>query len=249
MKSGLIIKDLGVGVSDSTIIQKLNLQIHPGEVHAIMGPNGSGKSTLCNALMGHPKYQVKGEIWLADQEVSGWTADKRAQAGMFLGFQYPQEVSGITFGNFLRQAVNKKAEVTGKNFSLSEYHKIASELVQRLKLPRKFVGRGVNEGFSGGEKKRAEIVQMLALKPKFVFLDEIDSGLDLDGLQEVANGINEAKKEFNPGVLLITHYQRLLHHVRADFVHVMVQGNIVESGGMEIVERLEKEGYQKYFNN
>lgn len=242
----LNVSNLEVKIEDKTLLNGLNLTIKRGEIHAVMGPNGSGKSTLCNTIMGHPKYQISnGEISINQTVLNSLTPDLRAKQGLFLGFQYPQEVNGITMGNFLRQAVNK---MSGEKYSLVQYHKIATELLERMKLDKRFVGRGVNEGFSGGEKKRAEMAQMLALKPKFALLDEIDSGLDIDGLKQVADGINQAILNFQPGILLITHYQRLLHHVRADRVHVMVAGRIVESGGMEIVEKLEKNGYQKYLN-
>lgn len=240
----LKISDLTVEIDGKRVLDDFSLEIKPGETHAIMGPNGSGKSTLCFALLGHPKYKViKGKIELDGQNLLEMSTDQRAKAGVFLGFQYPREVAGITFGNFLRQAVNLKSE---KKVGPADYYKVAGHMLDKVGLDRKFIGRGVNEGFSGGEKKRAEIVQLAALKPNFAFLDEIDSGLDIDSLKTVSKAIDEVRTESSMGLVMITHYQRLLHHLKADFVHVMVAGKIVKSGGMELVEELEKEGYKNY---
>ncbi|MBD3270009.1 Fe-S cluster assembly ATPase SufC [Candidatus Peregrinibacteria bacterium] len=239
--SKLKISDLKVNVDGKEILKGVNLEINTGEIHAVMGPNGSGKSTLCYAIMGHPKYEiVSGSVELDGENLLELPTHKRAKLGLFLGFQYPQEIPGVTFGNFLRQAHNLK---TGEEISLGNYYKKAQELLENLNIHKKFIGRGVNEGFSGGEKKKAEIAQLTALKPKLALLDEIDSGLDIDSLKDVANGINKAYQELGTGLLLITHYQRLLHHIKATNVHVMKHGKIVKSGGMELVELLEKDGY------
>lgn len=246
----LKIKELEVEVEGKKVLDGLNLEIKQGEIHAIMGPNGSGKSTLCYALMGHPKYKIiAGKVSLNGQDLLAMATDERARAGLFLGFQYPREVAGITFGNFLRQAANLRAKTENpeaKPAGPAEYYKTAGSLLEKVGLDKKFIGRGVNEGFSGGEKKRAEIVQMAAIKPKFALLDEIDSGLDIDSLKLAAKEIAAIQKEHPAGLLLITHYQRLLHHLEADHVHVMIAGKIVKSGGMEVVEELEKDGYKNY---
>ncbi|MCC6643301.1 Fe-S cluster assembly ATPase SufC [Candidatus Peregrinibacteria bacterium] len=216
----LKISDLTVEIEGKKVLDGFSLEIKPGESHAIMGPNGSGKSTLCFALMGHPKYKViDGKIELNGQDLLKMSTDARARAGIFLGFQYPREVAGITFGNFLRQAANLRSE---KKLGPAEYYKTAGILMEQVGLDKKFIGRGVNEGFSGGEKKRAEIAQLAALRPQFAFLDEIDSGLDIDSLKTTAKAIEDVRKENEMGLVMITHYQRLLHHLKADFVHVMV---------------------------
>ena len=246
-KNVLEIKRLIVEVGSKVILKDFTLTVKPGETHAIMGPNGSGKSTLCYALMGHPRYKIiAGTALFNGVDILSLGTDERARMGIFLGFQYPREVAGITFGNFLRQAVNLRKPESEKPFGAAEYFKIAQGILEKVQMDKKFIGRGVNEGFSGGEKKRAEIVQMAALKPTLALLDEIDSGLDIDALKAVAEGISKVKEETGMGLLLITHYQRLLHYLKADHVHVMIDGRIVKSGGMEIVEELEKEGYKKY---
>ena len=246
----LKIKDLEVEVEGKRVLNGFSLEIKQGETHAIMGPNGCGKSTLCYALLGHPKYKVvAGEVTMNGTDILAMATDERARAGIFLGFQYPREVAGITFGNFLRQAANLRAKADNpeaKSIGPAEYYKTAGSLLEKVGLDKRFIGRGVNEGFSGGEKKRAEIVQMAALKPKFALLDEIDSGLDIDSLKLTAKEIADIQKENPVGLLLITHYQRLLHHLKADYVHVMIDGKIVRSGGMEVVEELEKDGYKNY---
>lgn len=246
-KNVLKIEGLEVEVNGKVILQDFSLTVNPGETHAIMGPNGSGKSTLCYALLGHPRYLVKaGKIEFDGKNVLEMSTDERAKMGLFLGFQYPREVAGITFGNFLRQAVNLRKPEGEKPYGAAEYFKVAQELLEKIQMDKKFIGRGVNEGFSGGEKKRAEIVQMAALNPGLAILDEIDSGLDIDALKAVAEGIAKVKSETGMGLVLITHYQRILHYLKADHVHVMVAGKIVKSGGMEIVEELEKNGYKNY---
>lgn len=246
----LKIEDLEVKIEEKKVLSGFNLSVKSGEIHAIMGPNGCGKSSLCYSLLGHPKYEVgKGKVMLNNQDILKMPTEQRAREGIFLAFQYPKEVDGITFGNFLRQAVNtqrKAANTMSKEFSPGEYFKIMEENLNNLNMDRRFIGRGVNSGFSGGEKKKAEIVQMMALNPKFAFLDEIDSGLDIDALKDVTTGIKKCFEETGMGLVLITHTQRLLHQINADHVHVMVDGKIVKSGGMELVEELEKKGYKEY---
>ena len=246
----LSIKNFSVEVEGKVILYNFDLDIAAGESHAIMGPNGSGKSTLCYALMGHPKYKItSGEVIFRGKDLLQMSTDERAKMGLFLGFQYPKDVAGITFGNFLRQAANlqrKYNDSEAKPYGAAEYFKIAGDLMDSLKMDRKFIGRNLNDGFSGGEKKRAEIVQMLALQPKLALLDEIDSGLDIDALKEVAEGINLVRKQTGMGLVLITHYQRLLRYVEVEQVHIMVKGKIVKSGGKELVEELEKNGYKDY---
>lgn len=249
-QSILEIKNLHVSVEGKEILQGLNLTVRSGEIHIIMGPNGSGKSTLCYALMGHPKYTItEGEALLNGENILELSPDKRAQLGLFLGFQYPREVAGVTFGNFLRHASNalQKARTPElKPVGPAQFLPVVQKGMDALKMDRKFIGRGVNEGFSGGEKKRAEIVQMAVLKPKIAMLDEIDSGLDIDALKAVAEGIQTSFEETQMGVMLITHYQRILNHLTPHFVHVMVAGKIVKSGGNELAHELEKNGYEKY---
>jgi Fe-S cluster assembly ATP-binding protein len=249
-KVTLEIKNLGVAVEGKEILKDFSLTIKAGEMHIMMGPNGSGKSTLCNALMGHPKYKITGGAALLNGvDLAGLTPDKRAQLGLFLAFQYPREIPGITFGNFLRHAVNavrKAGDSSAKPYSPAQFVPIVQEQFEVVKMNRQFIGRSVNEGFSGGEKKRAEIIQMAALQPKIAMLDEIDSGLDIDALKIVANGIQEVFQRTNMGVLLITHYQRILNYLQPQFVHIMVDGKIVKSGGRELAAELEKNGYEPF---
>lgn len=245
----LEIKDLHAEINGQKILKGITLTIKSGEIHAVMGPNGSGKSTLCNILMGHPKYEVtKGSIKLNGEEILELEPNERANRGLFLGFQHPLEIPGVTLGNFLRlaknsniKAVNKKAQTIAP----MEFLKEMREAVGNLNMEEKFIGRPVNEGSSGGEKKRAEIVQMSVLQPKIALLDEIDSGLDIDALKVVAQGINDTFAKTGLGILLITHYQRILNYVTPDFVHVIAKGKIVKSGGKDLAHRLEKEGYAK----
>lgn len=245
MSSNILkITGLKVEADGKLIIDGLDLTIRSGEIHVIMGPNGSGKSTLCYALMGHPKYKiVAGSVTFDGKDLLEMSTDQRARMGIFLGFQYPKEVPGITFGNFLRKASNLQTE---KQASASEFIKTASAVLEAVKLDRKFIGRGLNEGFSGGEKKRAEIAQMAVIKPKIAILDEVDSGLDIDSLKITADNIAAQKEKLGLGLLLITHYQRLLDYLAADFVHIMVRGKLVKSGGKELVLELEKDGYKNY---
>jgi Fe-S cluster assembly ATP-binding protein len=227
------------------IVRGLDLAVGAGEVHAIMGPNGSGKSTLATALMGSPEYEVTaGTVTFAGDDVTDWPTDERAKAGMFLAFQYPQEIPGVSVIQFLRQALSARK---GIDLSVLELRVAAMEWMQRLGMDSSFVDRYLNEGFSGGEKKRNEIMQMAILEPRLAILDETDSGLDIDALRVVANGIHEVRADRpDMGVVLITHYQRLLDELRPDHVHVLMAGRIVESGGMEIAERLERDGYESF---
>ncbi|MEW9698261.1 Fe-S cluster assembly ATPase SufC [Paenibacillus sp. SI8] len=236
------IDGLKANVEGKEILKGLSLEIKGGEVHAIMGPNGTGKSTLASALMGHPKYEVtEGSVTLDGEDVLDMAVDERARAGLFLAMQYPSEITGVTNADFLRSAMNvRRGE--GNEISLIKFIRQMEAKMKQLEMNPEFMHRYLNEGFSGGEKKRNEILQMLLLEPKIVILDEIDSGLDIDALRIVAEGVNAMRSE-ERGFLIITHYQRLLNYVNPDFVHVMMQGRIVKSGGPELAERLEAEGY------
>ena len=227
------------------ILRGLDLVVNGGEVHAIMGPNGSGKSTLGNTLLGSPEYQVTaGTITFRGDDITDWPTDERAKAGMFLAFQYPQEIPGVSVIQFLRQALSARK---GIDLSVLELRVAAMEWMQRLGMDSSFVDRYLNEGFSGGEKKRNEIMQMAVLEPQLAILDETDSGLDIDALRIVARGIHEVRADRTEmGVVLITHYQRLLDEVRPDHIHVLMDGRIVASGGMEIAETLERDGYESF---
>ncbi len=253
------IRDLHVKIADTDreILKGLSLKINPGEIHAIMGPNGSGKSTLAYALMGHPGYEVTGgEVIFKGQNILEMEADERSRAGVFLAFQYPVAIPGVTVANFLRTAINAriKAEAAAKNggvlppdvkgVPIPVFTKQLREALQMLKVDNSFAGRYLNDGFSGGEKKRAEILQMAMLKPELAILDETDSGLDIDALRIVSEGVNMLHRS-NPqmGVLVITHYQRLLNYIKPQFVHVLMDGRIVESGGPELALHLEEKGY------
>ena len=242
MVSVLEIKDLHVSIEGKEILKGVNLTIKQNEVHAIMGPNGTGKSTLSAAIMGHPKYEVtQGEVLLDGENVLEMEVDESAQAGLFLAMQYPSEISGVTNADFLRSAINAKRE-EGNEINLMQFIKKLDKNMEFLEMDLDMAQRYLNEGFSGGEKKRNEILQLMMLEPKFAILDEIDSGLDIDALKVVSKGINEMRGE-NFGCLIITHYQRLLNYITPDFVHVMMQGKVVKSGGEELAKRLEAEGY------
>ncbi len=236
----LDIADLHVSVEETEIIKGLSLQIKIGEVHAIMGRNGAGKSTLANAIMGHPAYEItKGTVHFNGKSIEDLEVHERAQAGMFLSFQYPSSIPGVQVGTFLRKSVSA---VRGEKApSAREFRKELQGHMESLNMDKSFLGRSVNDGFSGGEKKRLEILQMLLLNPCLALLDETDSGLDIDALKVVADGINSISP--NAGCLLITHYQRLLDHVKPDFVHVMIDGKIVKTGGAELATELESKGY------
>ncbi|MEN9748838.1 MAG: hypothetical protein RLZZ603_1530 [Actinomycetota bacterium] len=244
----LEIKNLHVSVDtdqgEKQILRGVDLQIRTGETHAIMGPNGSGKSTLAYTIAGHPKYTVtQGEILLDGENVLEMSVDERARAGLFLAMQYPVEIPGVSVSNFLRTA---KTAVAGEAPALRTWVKDVRQAMDNLKMDKAFSERNVNEGFSGGEKKRHEILQLELLKPKFAVLDETDSGLDVDALKIVSEGVNRAKAENDMGVLLITHYTRILNYIKPDFVHVFVAGKVAEEGGPELAERLEAEGYDRY---
>jgi Fe-S cluster assembly ATP-binding protein len=242
-RNGRLDGSTGAAVED--ILRGLDLTIGRGEVHAIMGPNGSGKSTLASTLLGSPEYLVSaGTVMFDGDDVTAWPADERAKAGMFLAFQYPQEIPGVSVIQFLRQALSARK---GIDLSVLELRVAAMEWMERLGMDSSFVDRYLNEGFSGGEKKRNEIMQMAILEPKLAILDETDSGLDIDALRIVAKGIHEVRADRpEMGVLLITHYQRLLDELRPDHIHVLMGGRIVASGGMEIAELLERDGYESF---
>ncbi|MEV0647086.1 Fe-S cluster assembly ATPase SufC [Phytomonospora sp. NPDC050363] len=246
--STLEIRDLQVSVNtgeeDKSILAGVNLTVRSGETHAIMGPNGSGKSTLAYSIAGHPKYTITGGSVLLDgEDVLEMTVDERARAGLFLAMQYPVEVPGVSVSNFLRTA---KTAIDGEAPKLRTWVKDLQKAMSDLEMDPEFATRSVNEGFSGGEKKRHEIMQLELLKPKMAILDETDSGLDIDALRIVSEGINRVKENNDLGVLLITHYTRILRYVKPDFVHVFVAGKIVEEGGPELAEQLEAEGYDRY---
>jgi Fe-S cluster assembly ATP-binding protein len=236
----LKIENLHVEIDGNEIIRGLNLEVGKGEIHAIMGPNGSGKSTLSNVLMGHPRYEVTGgTVTFMDQDVFELEPDERAKLGMFLAFQYPSEVPGVSVANFLRTAVNSVRE---EELSVMEMYKLLQEKMGIMQMDPKFAERYLNEGFSGGEKKRNEILQMLMLEPKLAIMDETDSGLDIDALQVVSRGVNELRgPEFS--AVIITHYQRILRYIEPDHVHVMLDGRIVTSGGKGLALELEDKGY------
>lgn len=243
MASILEIKDLHVEIEGKKILKGVDLTIKQGEIHAIMGPNGTGKSTLSSAIMGHPSYEVtQGEVLLDGENVLEMEVDERAQAGLFLAMQYPSEISGVTNADFLRSAINAKRE-EGDEINLMQFIKQLDKQMDLLEMDQDMAQRYLNEGFSGGEKKRNEILQLMMLEPKFAILDEIDSGLDIDALKVVSKGINKMRGE-DFGCLIITHYQRLLNYITPDFVHVMMQGRVVKSGGEELAKRLEEEGYE-----
>lgn len=238
----LTIDGLKASVEGKEILKGINLEIKGGEVHAIMGPNGTGKSTLASALMGHPKYEVTdGKVTLDNEDVLEMEVDERARAGLFLAMQYPSEITGVTNSDFLRSAINARRE-EGDEISLIKFIRKMEAKMKDLEMDTQFAHRYLNEGFSGGEKKRNEILQMSLIEPKICILDEVDSGLDIDALKIVANGVNAMRGE-ERGFLIITHYQRLLDYIKPDFVHVMMQGRIVKSGGPELALRLEEEGY------
>lgn len=241
-QSKLVIKDLHVAIDEKEIIKGLNLEIKGGEIHAIMGPNGTGKSTLSSAIMGHPKYEItSGSVTLDDEDVLEMEVDERARAGLFLAMQYPSEISGVTNADFLRSALNSRLG-EGNEISLMKFIRKMDSNMDFLEMDPNMAQRYLNEGFSGGEKKRNEILQLMMLEPKIAILDEIDSGLDIDALKVVSKGINKMRSE-DFGCLIITHYQRLLDYITPDVVHVMMQGRIVKTGGPELAQRLEAEGY------
>ncbi|MFK0400939.1 Fe-S cluster assembly ATPase SufC [Microbacterium sp. NPDC090225] len=248
--SVLEIRDLHVTVETEAgatpILNGITLTMNTGETHAIMGPNGSGKSTLAYTIAGHPKYTVTGgSITFDGEDVLAMSVDERARAGLFLAMQYPVEIPGVTVTNFLRTA---KTALDGEAPAIRGWTKDVKAAMSNLRMDPKFAQRNVNEGFSGGEKKRHEILQLEVLRPKFAILDETDSGLDVDALKIVSEGVNRAKESTGLGVLLITHYTRILRYIRPDFVHVVVAGKIVEEGGPELADRLEDEGYDRFLD-
>jgi Fe-S cluster assembly ATP-binding protein len=238
----LEIKELHVSIADKEIVRGLSLTMPRGEVHAIMGPNGSGKSTLAKVIAGHPDYTVtSGEVLVDGENILELEPDERARKGVFMAFQYPSEIPGVTIANFLRAAVQARLS-EGEELEATDYYANLYEKMDALEIPRAFTSRSVNEGFSGGEKKRCEILQMAMLEPSYAVLDETDSGLDIDALKIVSTGVN-ALRGPSRGILLITHYQRLLNYIVPDHVHVMVKGQIVRSGGKELALQLEEKGY------
>jgi len=244
--SELVIRNLKVNIGGKEILKGLNLTIRQGEIHALMGPNGTGKSTLAYSLLGHPNYEVTGgEISFKDQNILELEPDERSRLGLFLAFQYPVAIPGVSVANFLRTAINARRRAVNpedKGISIPEFRKTLKEHMDRLKMDYGFASRYLNDGFSGGEKKRAEILQMAALKPEIAILDETDSGLDIDALRIVAEGVNSLRGP-ELGVLVITHYQRILNYIKPDFVHIMLGGKIVESGGADLALHLEEQGY------
>jgi Fe-S cluster assembly ATP-binding protein len=244
--SELVIKNLHVSIESKEILKGVDLSVKQGEIHAIMGPNGTGKSTLAYTLMGHPNYTVtEGEIWFKGKNLLELEPDERSREGIFLAFQYPVAIPGVTVANFLRTAINSRRRAQNpedKGIAIPEFRKMLKEKMELLKMDSAFAGRYLNDGFSGGEKKRAEILQLATLKPEIAILDETDSGLDIDALRVVSEGVN-ALSGPDLGVLVITHYQRLLNYIKPQFVHVMMNGRIVESGGPELALHLEEHGY------
>jgi Fe-S cluster assembly ATP-binding protein len=242
--SKLEIRNLHVRADEKEILRGVDLTVANGEIHALMGPNGSGKSTLANAIMGHPSLEVTdGQVLLDGEDMTEADPDERAHAGLFMAFQYPVAVPGVTVTKYLRTVLNAHREAAGEDpISLKDFRKTVEQAMELTKVPREFSSRYLNEGFSGGEKKRMEILQLALLHPSFAVLDETDSGLDIDALRIVANGVNTLKGP-DMGFLIITHYQRILHLVQPDFVHVLFQGRIVKEGGPELVTTLEERGY------
>ena len=244
--SELVIRNLHVGINGQEILKGVNLTVKQGEVHALMGPNGTGKSTLAYALMGHPSYELTdGEAILNGENLLELDPDERSRLGLFLAFQYPVAIPGVSVANFLRTAINARRKADNsedKGIPIPQFRRLLKEKMDLLQMDHTFAGRYLNEGFSGGEKKRAEILQMATLQPEIAILDETDSGLDIDALRIVSDGVN-ALKGGNLGVLVITHYQRILNYIKPEFVHIMLGGRIVESGGPELALHLEEHGY------
>jgi len=244
--SELDIRNLHVSIDGKEILKGVDLIVKQGEIHALMGPNGTGKSTLAYTLMGHPSYEItEGEVWFKGSNILELEADERAHLGIFLAFQYPVSIPGVTVANFLRTAINaqlKANDPESKGISIPAFRRLLREKMDMLKMDHNFAGRYLNEGFSGGEKKRAEVLQMATLKPEIAIMDETDSGLDIDALKIVSEGVNTLKGP-DLGVLVITHYQRILNYIRPDFVHIMLGGRIVETGGFDLALHLEQHGY------
>ena len=247
MTAALEVKNLYASAGEQPILKGMNLLVKQGEVHALMGPNGSGKSTLAYTLAGHPAYTpTAGQAIFDGQDLLEMAADERSRAGLFLAFQYPAAVPGVTLARFLRQSINSRRQAEDpddKGISIPAFRRFLTEKMDMLGIDHKFAGRYLNEGFSGGEKKRVEILQMATVEPKIAIMDETDSGLDIDALRIVSEGANKLKDEFNTGLLVITHYQRILNYIQPDFVHIMLDGRIVESGGPDLAFKLEERGY------
>ncbi|MDQ3739892.1 MAG: Fe-S cluster assembly ATPase SufC [Actinomycetota bacterium] len=241
----LEIRNLHASAGDKQILKGIDLTVKPGEVHALMGPNGSGKSTLANVVMGHPNLEVtEGQILFGGEDITEADPDERARLGLFMAFQYPVAVPGVTITKYLRMVMNAHREERGEDpVSLKDFRKIVEAAMQLTNIPKQFASRYLNEGFSGGEKKRLEMLQLALQRPAMAVLDETDSGLDIDALNVVANAVNAVKDETGMGVLIITHYQRILHHIRPDRVSIVFDGRIATEGGPELVEQLEREGY------
>ena len=246
MTKALTIKNLKAKVEDKEIIKGLNLDLEKGKIHVIMGPNGSGKSTLANAIMGHPNYEAEGEVILEGKNILDLEADERSKEGLFLSFQYPVSVPGVTVSNFLRQAINARRKKDDE-IKIPQFVKKLNKQLEILQIPKEFSHRYLNEGFSGGEKKKMEILQLAMLQPKVAILDETDSGLDIDALKKVSEAINKVKEEYpDMTILVITHYQRLLNYLKPDTVHIMLNGDIIKTGGPQLAHKLEEEGYEAF---
>ena len=238
----LVLEDLRASVAGTEILKGVSLTVDRGEIHALMGPNGSGKSTLANVLLGHPAYEVSGRILYKGEDITGWAPDQRGRAGMFLAFQYPEEIAGVSVVNFLRAALSNR---TGIDFTVLELRLRVADAMKDLGMDPSFADRYLNQGFSGGERKRNEVLQLAVLHPDLAVMDETDSGLDIDALRTVAEGVNRVAGPEN-GFLIITHYQRLLDYIAPGIVHVFVDGRIVESGGPELARRIEEAGYEAF---
>jgi len=242
----LTLKDFKVSIEDKEIVKGINLELNKGDVHVIMGPNGSGKSTLANGIMGHPSYETKGKIILDGEDITEDAPNEKSKKGIFLSFQYPVEIPGVTVSNFLRTAINSR-RAKDKPIKLQEYIKLLKEKMELLNVPKEFSARYLNQGFSGGEKKKMEILQMAVLEPKVAILDETDSGLDIDALRNVCEGINKIKEQNkDTTVLVITHYQRMLNYLKPDRVSIMLDGKIVKTAGPELAHELEEKGYEAF---
>jgi len=243
----LEIRNLHASVADEQILKGLDLKVSSGEIHALMGPNGSGKSTLANVVMGHPNFEVtEGQILFDGEDITEADPDERARMGLFMAFQYPVAVPGVTVAKYLRTIINAHREGRGEDaISLKDFRKVVQAEMETMQVPKEFSTRYINDGFSGGEKKRMEILQLALLQPRLAVLDETDSGLDIDALKTVAEGVNRVAQATGMGALIITHYQRILHLVQPTHVHIMFDGRIAKQGGPELVERLEREGYAK----